>query len=285
MTMLQPPGNSRDPEERRLLKVVPFGIDRHPGLPELHSLDPALDLDTFRREAVAVPQRDASAAAAAAGSVRWHRWGVAGLIVLFAAIVLAWWRMSFSVAAAPGPVRIESQPQGALVTIDGVDRGATPLELALPWGTHAVKLSSPLDGGEDGFDIQVTETPQMHRVQLAAVTGSTNATVGRVAPDLAPVTPAAANQPAAPPHPIRATVPPPARFGMLDINARPWARVAIDGLAIGETPIGEVRLTEGAHVITLTHPEFGERRHRALVRPGETTRVAIDMRAPESDRQ
>jgi hypothetical protein len=65
--------------------------------------------------------------------------------------------------------------------------------------------------------------------------------------------------------------------GTLNINAQPWATVSIDGTAVGETPLGNLSVLPGEHVIVFSHPQLGERRERANVRPGAETRVAVNL--------
>jgi hypothetical protein len=66
--------------------------------------------------------------------------------------------------------------------------------------------------------------------------------------------------------------------GSLALNAIPWAEVWIDGERIGETPIGTVQISIGAHEIIFRHPELGERRAYATVTLGSPTRVGVDLR-------
>ena len=66
--------------------------------------------------------------------------------------------------------------------------------------------------------------------------------------------------------------------GRLSINAVPWAEVLIDGTAAGETPLANLSLPIGAHEITFRHPQFGERREKAIVRTDASTRVAVTMK-------
>jgi hypothetical protein len=45
--------------------------------------------------------------------------------------------------------------------------------------------------------------------------------------------------------------------GYLRINASPWARISIDGVPYGETPIARpIELREGTHVVRLEHDWF-----------------------------
>jgi hypothetical protein len=65
--------------------------------------------------------------------------------------------------------------------------------------------------------------------------------------------------------------------GRLNINATPWASVWIDGTSYGETPLGNLSIAPGEHEIVFRHPQLGERRERALVRPDTPSRVAINF--------
>jgi hypothetical protein len=64
----------------------------------------------------------------------------------------------------------------------------------------------------------------------------------------------------------------------LNINAIPWAEVFIDGTRIGETPLGNLPQTLGAHEIVFRHPQLGEHRVNVVVTMKDTARVSIDMR-------
>jgi hypothetical protein len=65
-----------------------------------------------------------------------------------------------------------------------------------------------------------------------------------------------------------------------NLNAVPWAEVAIDGAASGQTPIANHLLTIGPHDIEFRHPSLGTKRIRIVVSLTEPARVAVDMRTP-----
>lgn len=71
-----------------------------------------------------------------------------------------------------------------------------------------------------------------------------------------------------------AVVPPKAP---LSINAVPWADVAIDGTAVGQTPMGNVMITVGPHEITFRHPQLGERTQSIVVTAAGANRAAVDF--------
>jgi hypothetical protein len=64
----------------------------------------------------------------------------------------------------------------------------------------------------------------------------------------------------------------------VSINATPWAQVWLDGRALGETPIGDLTTRIGSHELVFRHPQFGERRVTTVVTTREPARIAVDMR-------
>lgn len=67
----------------------------------------------------------------------------------------------------------------------------------------------------------------------------------------------------------------------LDINARPWADVSIDGVAVGETPLAHVPVTIGSHLVVFSHPQLGEQRRTITVKSQEPNRLSVDLRNPQ----
>src|SRR5262245_16387479 len=66
--------------------------------------------------------------------------------------------------------------------------------------------------------------------------------------------------------------------GDVSINALPWAEVWLDGVALGQTPLGKVSVPIGEHEIVFRHPDLGERRLRAIVRSDRLTLVSANLR-------
>ena len=132
-------------------------------------------------------------------------------------------------AAAAGWLLVRTEPPGAMVTIDGVDRGRTPLALSdMPFDTYRVEVS------REGF-----------RSQSAALTLSPAATVASIAIELPPgadppPAPAADTGAAPPPAPAADAPADPPRavaVGAVRVESRPpGARVVIDGREVGTTP-------------------------------------------------
>jgi hypothetical protein len=65
--------------------------------------------------------------------------------------------------------------------------------------------------------------------------------------------------------------------GLLNVNARPWADVFIDGAAAGQTPLANRRLPVGPHEITFRHPQLGERTEHVVITATGVNRVAVDL--------
>jgi hypothetical protein len=65
--------------------------------------------------------------------------------------------------------------------------------------------------------------------------------------------------------------------GLLNVNARPWADVLIDGVMVGQTPLSGLSVAIGPHQVTFRHPQFGERTERIDVTVRGVNRVAVDL--------
>lgn len=64
---------------------------------------------------------------------------------------------------------------------------------------------------------------------------------------------------------------------LLNVNARPWADVLIDGEMVGQTPLSGVSLTVGSHEVTFRHPQLGERTERIVVTARGPNRATADF--------
>jgi hypothetical protein len=70
--------------------------------------------------------------------------------------------------------------------------------------------------------------------------------------------------------------------GHVSINAVPWAEVTIDGVAAGQTPLGNLALPIGVHDIVFRHPDLGERKQTVVVRADLPTRVTETFKWPNN---
>ena len=64
---------------------------------------------------------------------------------------------------------------------------------------------------------------------------------------------------------------------LVNVNARPWADVLIDGAMVGQTPLSSLSLTVGPHQFLFRHPQFGDRTERIVVTARGANRVAVDF--------
>jgi len=65
--------------------------------------------------------------------------------------------------------------------------------------------------------------------------------------------------------------------GRVNINARPWANVAVDGRSLGETPLSDVTLPLGRHTVVFQHPDYGERRETIVVSANGVGHIGVDF--------
>jgi hypothetical protein len=220
---------------------------------------------------------------------------------------------NFEFANTPevGHLRVESQPAGAKVTVDGVARGVAPLTVAdlLP-GDHEVILETPEASARHVVSVQAGGTASLLAPVGAAVPagapvsgwltirapfslevreggrviGTTDAdrimvAAGRhelqlVNESLGYSATRIVNVPAGKVASVAADLP----NGTVSLNASPWAEVWIDGQRVGETPIGNLSVSIGSHEVVFKHPQFGEKRHAISVTLGGPVRLSVDMK-------
>ena len=172
-------------------------------------------------------------------------------------------------AEAPAPAVVGDDPDRAAVRpIVDPPAPAAPPAAARPERTGALRVTSPLE-------LQVIEGEQ---VLGSSSQGPVALAVGRHEFDLVNaalgfrsrrVVEINAGQT------LTLTVPRP--NGDVSINAVPWAEVWLDGAALGQTPLGKVSVPIGEHEIVFRHPDFGERRQKAIVRSDRLTLVSANF--------
>ena len=205
-----------------------------------------------------------------------------------------------------GQLSIGTDPPGASVTVDGQSSGTSPLTVEhLTVGEHLIAVASatgsaerrvtitagqaasvlfslPKAAGPIGgwlsvsapFDLQVVE----HDEVIAS--GSAKIMVAAGRHDIVLTNPALGYQEsrrvevtAGQTTAIRIDAP----VVTINVNARPWADVAIDGTDLGQTPISNASVSVGSHQMVFRHPQFGERRETVLVTVKGPNRVAVDL--------
>ncbi len=229
-------------------------------------------------------------AVGAAGTVSYSRWSAAAPTAAVAPLT------------SEGRAIINSSPPGALVFINGVARGATPLDLHLPTGSHTLQLQNgasmrtlPLDVQANQvtshyIELPVVALPPVTRVENPPVArienppAQTAARPGRVeAPLQSARTPArgGGSSPASPPVSAQPSQAPRAAAvaeGWALISVPFAAQVTQNGRTIGTTGAAPLALPAGVHTLELANAAFEF--HTTLtvaVAPGETTRLSVTL--------
>ncbi|MBI5493526.1 MAG: serine/threonine protein kinase [Deltaproteobacteria bacterium] len=195
--------------------------------------------------------------------------GAAGAVALVGA--LAGWRM-LAVEPAPvtGSLRVDTQPPGARILVDGVAAPSpSPVERVLAPGGAEVEARWP-----DGRSART-------RAEVAAGRSST---VMLVAPEQVPAPPApapAVSRVPDPPRPRpRPAEPSAAGEAWLTLQSNPWARVFIDGKDSGRfTPVADMSIPSGKHTITLVNDDENLRAAIPItLRAGERRSITRELR-------
>jgi TonB family protein len=152
-----------------------------------------------------------------------------------------------SVTVAPvavsGSIRVETEPPGAAVTVNGETQGSSPLDLAeVPLGAYEIKVE--LKGYEPKTQsLALTEEAPRGEVKLALV---------RAAPTT----------------------------GLADIVSTPFgAAVEVDGARVGLTPLTSLRLKPGTHLVEVSREGYDSWSGSLLVQAGRRSRLDATLRA------
>ncbi|UJR79477.1 serine/threonine-protein kinase [Sandaracinus amylolyticus] len=162
-------------------------------------------------------------------------------------------------AAATASLRVDSTPPGASVRIDGARIGTTPLIAEVLPMRHRVVLE------HDGYlpaenEVEITRPGEHATLSFA-------------------LTPARREEPRRDP-PRRGGGATSARAtanGALTIATTPWSEVYLGGRHLGTTPLANVALPAGTHVLTLRAPGRSPQRTTVTIRANETTRVRLEL--------
>jgi hypothetical protein len=202
-----------------------------------------------------------------------------------------------------GRLEIETQPAGARILLDGKPAGESPLTLeAVPAGRHTVtfvtasgavkrtvrieagrtaRLDVPIFSGWVGifapFVVEVAEagkvigTTEESRLMLSPGRHEltlTNRELGYRSVQSVDIEPGEVRSLTLDPR------------GAVNVNAKPWAEVWVDGRKAGDTPLANLQLPLGTRELVLRHPQYGERRVTVTVKGNAPTALSIDMDRP-----
>ena len=208
-----------------------------------------------------------------------------------------------------GRLQVRTDPPGALVSVDSIPRGASPVTIGnLAPGDHTVVVSAngssvqqsvtvdagmtsalvvPLGSKEKGLlsgwiaiaspiEVQLFEsgkllgTNQSDRIMVASGTHQIDLVNESLGYRVS------RNVSVAPGKVETVNLRPP--MGSIAINAIPWAEVWVDGEKAGDTPIGNLAVSIGKHEVTFRHPEFGEAHQTVTVTLSGPARLSVDLR-------
>jgi PEGA domain len=218
------------------------------------------------------------------------------------------------VSSSSGTLSVSSTPQGATVLLDGQPRGITPADLPdVAAGDHELALelngarvrqpvtvtagntttvAVPLTPGgppaaapttgtlvvKVPFEMQVFEGDTLLGLTTSRLSLSPGPHDVRIASDtLAFQTTAHVEIEAGKSSRVPVALP----QGEISLNATPWAEVWIDGVKVGETPIGNLPIAIGPHEIVFKNPDLGEQHHATTVTAAEPARLSVDLTKPQ----
>jgi hypothetical protein len=148
-----------------------------------------------------------------------------------------------------------------------------PSVAALPAGAVGgwLNVSAPIELQlfEGGVAIGSTQTDRIMLPVGRHVIDAVNKTVGYAASSTVHVSAGSVTR-------LKLEVP----NGILNINAAPWAEVAIDGKPLGPTPLANISLPVGSHDVVFTHPQLGERRQSVTVTLNGINRISVNFAQP-----
>ena len=161
--------------------------------------------------------------------------------VTLGALAGRWYLTPAPATLTTGTLVITTNPSGAQAIVDGRPRGVTPLTLDLAVGPHKMELKGPAGGRS----VTVTIGPGAQLSQYIEL-----------------------------PQPV-------AGVGQLMIRTEPGgARVTVDGVARGMSPMTVAALSPGDHVVVLESP-MGSVKQSVTIEPGATAQLVVPLSAPE----
>jgi serine/threonine protein kinase len=170
---------------------------------------------------------------------RW--WPAVAAVVVLGVAGVAWpTARKFVMPSAPateGTLNMTTDPAGARLFVDGVERGQTPLTVALKPGSHSLEVRG--DGAPRLMPVTITAGAQLTQyLELPKAT---------------------------------------AAVGQLLVRTEPaGARVAVDGVARGNAPVTVAALTPGEHAVQV-ESDLGSVKQTVVVEAGNTASLTVPL--------
>lgn len=142
--------------------------------------------------------------------------------------------------AETGTLSVETRPPGVAIAVDGVQKGATPIQMELAPGDHIIEL---------------TAASEHRRVPVTIRPGSQSSQFLEMA----------------------AAVTPPPGGTELRIRTEPLAAsVMVDGRYVGRSPVSVPDLEPGTHTVVMQH-EDNTVTEQVLIEPGKTASLFVPL--------
>ena len=178
---------------------------------------------------------------------KWHhgrtRWIAAGFLLLATTGGVYAARQPFSPAvpaATSGTMTVNTDPPGAAVLIDGINRGLTPLNLSLTAGAHMLVVQA--NGESRTIPITIAAGAQVS--QFLEMPKAASA------------------------------------MGQLQVRSEPaGARISVDGTPMGKTPLTVTDLAPGEHSVTL-EGDLGSVTQKVVIQAGATASLVVPLGTP-----
>lgn len=208
---------------------------------------------------------------------------VAGLVLTAAAGILFAGQRYFSRPSvsvrAMGTLVVDTNPQGALVFIDGQARGQTPAHLSLDPGLHTLVIQADADTRTVPVTIAAGATASQYLELPKAKELTPGEHVVTIDSDLGPVSHAVKREAGASASPV---VPHAAKgapaTGWMSISVPVDLYLYERGRLLGSSGIDRIMLPAGKHDIEMVNEELGYRARRTVnVSPGKTLTVSVDL--------
>ena len=144
-------------------------------------------------------------------------------------------------AAAEGMLNVSTNPPGAQLFVDGVERGVTPVTVSLKPGPHSLEVRG--NGAPRLMPVTITSGAQVSQYIELPATAATS--------------------------------------GELRVRTEPaGARVSVDGVARGVSPVTIPDLPPGEHAVLL-ESDLGSIKQTVTIEAGNTASLTVPMAAPE----
>jgi eukaryotic-like serine/threonine-protein kinase len=189
---------------------------------------------------------------------------VGGVAAALALAAVVGFRLLGGGAVSPSP---SVGPREVLVSPVASAIPSTPLPDPEPSVAPASPMASPGRQTPEPTRSPVPSPRPTLRPQMARAATPSPQVAAAVAPP--------ATLPAAAPTPPPFTAPP--EPGLLQIAVKPWGEVSVDGRVVGTTPLDRLSLPSGSHRVRVRHPGFPSWERDVVVKPGETTKVMVDL--------